>query len=223
MHDPRVMVGLLDLLMPPACASCSRMGAIICAACLQAFQAPSRPADRFLAADAGVVVGESLSLAMAAFAYEAGIRRALAALKYGGASRVAPIVAKAAVPALRRLLAVSGPAMLVPIPISDERRRTRGYNQAELIARQLARSAHLPTAEVLDRIRPTARQHRLSRMARLRNLQDALAARPGARMPTVAILVDDIITTAATLEAGASVLRAAGCDAVYGFAIAREV
>lgn len=217
------MVGLLDLLMPPACASCGRMGAITCAGCLGAFQAPSRPSDLFLAPDAGVVVGESLALAMAAFAYETGIRRALAALKYGGASRVAPIVARAAVPALRRLLEVTGPGAVVPIPVSDERRRTRGYNQAELIARELARSTRLPTVELLDRIRPTARQHQLSRTARLRNLRDALAVRPGARVPAVAILVDDIITTAATLEAGASVLRAAGCETVYGLAIAREV
>ena len=81
----------------------------------------------------------------------------------------------------------------------------------------------LPAVDALDRIRPTTKQHRLDRLARLRNLRAAFSVRSGAAVPTVAILVDDIITTTATLEACASVLREAGCEAVYGFAIAREV
>ena len=82
---------------------------------------------------------------------------------------------------------------------------------------------HLPALDALDRVRPTTKQHRLDRLARLRNLRDAFALRPGVRAPSVCVLVDDIITTTATLEACGSVLREAGCEAVYGFAIAREV
>ena len=217
------MVALLDLLMPPACAACGRSGALLSRGCLDGLQAPSPPADRFLSPDAGVVVGESLSLALAAFAYDGAIRRALAALKYASASRLARTLAAAAEPALRRLTSLTGPATLVPVPVHIERRRSRGYNQAELLARQLARLVELPTADVLVRGRPTTKQHRLNRAARLQNLRGAFATKPGAVVPAVAILVDDIITTTATLEACASVLLGVGCRAVYGFAVAREV
>ena len=73
------------------------------------------------------------------------------------------------------------------------------------------------------RQRATSQQHRLDRAARLRNLRDAFAVLADARPPPVAILVDDILTTSATLEACAAVLRAAGTTRVLGFAVAREV
>ena len=148
---------------------------------------------------------------------------ALAALKYSGASRLAPTLAVAAAPALTRLLDVSGPATLVPVPVHPERLRVRGYNQAALIARELARLARQQFADVLQRTRPTMKQHRLDRAARLANLRDAFAVRAGASVPARLIVVDDIITTTATLEACASVLVEAGAQEVYGFAVAREV
>ncbi len=219
---PNIM-SLLELLMPPACVACGRSGALLCQECLDGLGVPSRPADQFLAPDAGVVVGDSLALAVAAFAYEGPMRRALAALKYTGASRLAPILARAAAPAFRDLLALTGPAILVPVPLHLERRRARGYNQAELLAKQLERFTGAPIADVLQRARSTTKQHRLNRAARLHNLRGAFGVRNGAAVPHTAILVDDIITTTATLEACASVLREAGCRAAYGFALAREV
>ena len=184
---------------------------------------PSRPADRFLAPDAGVVVGDSLALAVAAFAYHGPLRRSLAALKYSGTSRLAPLLARSTEPALLRLLSVTGPATLVAVPLHLERRRARGYNQAELLARQLALLTGMPFADLLLRARPTTRQHRLDRAARLHNLRGAFAQRPGAVVPRSVVLVDDIITTTATLEACASILRTAGCKDVSGLAVAREV
>lgn len=221
-HHERI-VALLDLLLPPACASCGRAGAILCTQCVNRFAVASRPAECFVAPDARVVVGESLCLALAAFAHEGPIRRALAALKYTGASRLAAILARASAAPMADLLAISGPASLVPVPVHRERRRARGYNQAELIARELGRLVRLPVVDALDRIRPTTKQHRLDRLARLRNLRAAFSVHPGAVVPTVIILVDDIITTSATLEACAAALIECGAEAVYGYAVAREV
>jgi len=173
--------------------------------------------------DAGVVVGESLRIAVAAFAYTGPMRSALAALKYGGARRLAPILAEAARSTLHQLLLVTGEAVvLVPVPVHSERLAQRGYNQAELLARELGHRADLPVQPALDRIRPTTNQHRLNRVARLMNLRGAFTCRL-ASTPRTVILVDDIITTTATLEACASVLLSAGTESVYGFAIAREV
>jgi ComF family protein len=215
------VVALLDLLLPPACAGCGRVGALLCRECRATLTGPSDPGGRFLAPDAGVVIGDALQLAVAAFAYEGPTRRALAALKYTGASRLAPILAQCASPTLAHLMTISGPASLVPVPLHPERQRARGYNQAALLARCLGKYCNAPIADALARVRPTTKQHRLNRVARLRNLRDAFTV--VVRPPRVAILVDDIITTSATVEACASVLRAAGCESVYGFALAREV
>ncbi len=216
-------MALLDLLMPPACAACGRSGSLLCRRCLGGFEAPSRPADRFLTPDPGLVVGDALSLAVAAFAYAGPMRRALAALKYSGAARLAPILARAAAPSLRHLCSIAGSATMVPIPLHLERRRARGYNPAELLALELGKLASLPMSDALHRARPTTKQHRLNRTARLHNLRGAFVVRRGVVAPPTVILVDDIVTTTATLEACASVLREAGCESVYGFAVAREV
>jgi ComF family protein len=216
-------VRLLDLILPPACAGCGEVGSVLCDRCCGAFRAPFRDDDRFVAADAGIAMGDALLLGLTAFRYEGPLRRSLAALKYTGASRVARSLADASLPALHRLLTISGPAILVPVPIHAERRRIRGYNQAELIADALAPGVRLPMAPILERTRETTKQHRLDRAARLANLRDAF--RPTARLApgTAVIVVDDIVTTTATLEACASALREAGADAVYGFAVGREV
>lgn len=220
-------MGLLDVLLPPSCAGCGRYGSQLCDRCLASFRSASPAGVTFLQADPALVVGEALTLAVAAFRYEGAVRRALARLKYGGAASIAAPLARAAAPALSELLAVSGPAVLVPVPVHRERRRRRGYNQAALLAAELARAGAgatpLPTTDCLERRRATIRMHGLDRAGRLRNLRDAFALRRGARPPPVAILVDDILTTAATLEACAGVLLAGGATSVYGFAIGREV
>jgi ComF family protein len=222
------VASLLDIVVPPACGSCGRMGSVLCSACLGTFRPPADPRDRFAAADAGVVIGDALALALAAFAYDGALRRSLGRLKYAGTRRLAEPLARAALPAIDRLLAITGrPATLVPVPASPERRRERGYNQAELIAAVLARERGLPAAELLVRSRETTKQHRLDRSSRLRNLRGAFAPAPApvgrATASVAVILVDDILTTSATLEACASVLRQAGVGRVYGLAVAREV
>lgn len=215
------MPSLLEALAPPACAGCGRYGSLFCAACRAALEPPQPEPDRFLVADAGAVVGDALTVALAAFAYRGPLRKALARLKYVSATRLAAPLAVAARPVLDRLLAISGPATLVPVPLHATRQRERGYNQAALLAHELGRRAEQPVVALLERREATIRQHGLNRAERLRNLRSAFAVI--APPPSAVIVVDDILTTSATLEACASVLRAAGCASVYGFALGREV
>ncbi|MDP9269437.1 MAG: ComF family protein [Chloroflexota bacterium] len=216
-------MALIDVLLPPSCAGCGRYGSLLCDACRASFRSASPAAVTFVQADPSVVIGDALTLAIAAFRYEGALRRTLQRLKYGGGARLAGPLATAAAPALRRLMEMSGPLPLVPVPVHMVRQRERGYNQAALLARSLGVSTHRPVVDVLRRARATTKQHRLDRAGRLRNLRDAFLVVPGARPPPELILVDDILTTSATLEACASVLLAAGTSTVYGFAIAREV
>ena len=133
-------MALLDVLLPPSCAGCGRYGSLLCAACRATFRSASPAAAVFVQADPGIVTGEALTLAVAAFRYEGPLRRTLARLKYGGAPRLADPLARAAAPALRHLLELSGPAPLVPVPVHRQRLRQRGYNQARLLADALAAS-----------------------------------------------------------------------------------
>lgn len=111
---------------------------------------------------------------------------------------------------------------LVPMPLSRTRLRERGYNQALLLARQLDRNK--ARADLLLRIKDTPAQHTLKRQQRLSVLNDAFAIEPllvehikGKRL----MLVDDVMTTGASLFAAARVLKAAGASHVTGLVFAR--
>ena len=220
-------MGVLQLLLPPACAGCGRYGAALCDRCRTSLPLLSAPAD-LLAPDPGVVVGDAVTLSLAAFAHRDATQHILRRRKYGGARHLAAPLAHLASPALRRLLEISGPAVLVPVPLHAERRRERGYNQAELLATALAGRAGLPLWLALTRRRATVRQHALDRASRIRNLTEVMAL-AGPLPPALAagesavIIVDDILTTGATMEACARVLQEAGVGSVFGFVIAREI
>ncbi len=161
-------------------------------------------------------------LAISAFSFEGPVRRALSQLKYGGVSSIAGMLADRAMPAYERLVEIGRPTAIVPVPLHDERQRERGYNQAALIGARLGRRSSIPVVDALARTSRTVRQHRLDRASRLRNLRHAFSPR-GTPVPRIVIVVDDILTTSATLEACAEVLLANGADTVYGFTVAREV
>lgn len=112
--------------------------------------------------------------------------------------------------------------VLIPMPLSRQRLQTRGYNQALTLARQLAPTKTKP--QLLLRIKDTPPQSALKRSERLHSVQDAFAVEPlqlaqikGARV----VLVDDVMTTGASLFAAAQALRAAGAVHITGLVIAR--
>ncbi|MFB3111299.1 MAG: ComF family protein, partial [Gemmatimonadales bacterium] len=120
---------------------------------------------------------------------------------------------------------------LVPIPVGPRRLRKRGYNQSEIIAHSLGRLWHMPVAtSVLQSARETKTQTALTPEARLANVAGAFAATeaptliraPGSRVHQ-AILVDDVLTTGATLDAAASALASAGWPAVGAVTFARAM
>ncbi len=215
-------MGLLDLVLPPSCSGCGRYGERLCGSCRTSFRPAANAVDRFVIPNAATVVGDELEVAVAAFAYEGVLRRVLSRLKYGGAARLARPLAEAAAPHLVDVAHATPGGMLVPVPVHPERLRQRGYNQAELIARELSPILQMPVAPVLVRLRPTQQQHRLNRAERLRNLRHAFAMGRGSRAPPVVVLVDDILTTSATFEACAGALHQGNDCRVVGVSVARE-
>lgn len=115
---------------------------------------------------------------------------------------------------------LGAPVAVVPVPLSRRRRRERGYNQAEAVARGVADALGLPLyLHWLERTRETLPQTDLRRRARQENVRGAFRAPP--RSAGRVLLVDDVMTTGATLEAAARALRRAGTAEVVGLTLAR--
>ena len=113
-------------------------------------------------------------------------------------------------------------ALVVPVPLSRERLAHRGYNQAELLADVLAGSAGLPVAPgALRRRRDTPSQVGLSANERWNNMIGAFEARPSLVRGQPILLIDDVFTTGATLQACAQALLLEGAGQVYGLTAAR--
>jgi competence protein ComFC len=115
--------------------------------------------------------------------------------------------------------------VVVPVPLHPARRRERGYNQAELIAKPLARLLKLPLgAYLLVRTKPRPARLLLSRRERWLTVRGAYEIRKGSRIDKLRVLlIDDVFTTGATLDACAQALRKAGATSVMGLTVARAV
>jgi len=115
--------------------------------------------------------------------------------------------------------------VVVPVPLHRERERERGYNQAALISKPLAKRLRLPhKAVLLMRTRARPDKHVLSLEERWASVRGAFATRPGSQVDNLRVLLlDDVLTTGATLDACARALREAGAKSVAGLTIARAV
>ena len=213
---------LMDLALPATCAGCGREGDALCPACLPAVRAR-------VALPAGTPMGlpegppDPLVQLEWCAPFAGTVRRALHALKYAGVQRLARPLGEAV--AARWARAGAGGTLLVPVPVHAGRRRERGYDQAELIAAAAATALGVPMLPLVERLRATAPQYRLDRRHRASNVADAFAVRPGgARLAAgrEVVLVDDVVTTGATLGAVAAALLAAGAASVSAVTVARE-
>jgi ComF family protein len=213
----------LDLALPATCAGCGQEGDALCRECRTAL-------DVRLTAEPGVPIGLPAEIPAPLLQLEwcapfTGVaRRSLHSLKYGGERRLAPLMGAAV--ARRWARAGAAGEALVPVPASPDRVRERGYDQAALIAVEAGRRLSLPVVHALERSRATAAQFDLDRAARATNLEGAFRVRDPAVVDGLRgrwlVLVDDVVTTGATLAACATALLESGAAAVSAIAVARE-
>lgn len=222
----------LDVLFPPRCAGCGALGEILCSRCVAQFRPITAPYCQRCGQplSSGRLCGPCargrfthLDVARAAAVYAPPLRRIIHAFKYWGHTRLAHPLAEYMAGRVRQdALHVD---VIIPVPLHPRRKRQRGYNQAELLARRLGRAFRLPVqAEVLERVRPTLPQVTLSLRERMENVKGAFRCVDRARVAEKRVLlIDDVMTTGSTLEACAAALKEAGARRVWGYTLARPV
>jgi ComF family protein len=223
--------GLLDLVFPPRCVGCHRPGVWFCADCLAQVQSMPLPicricGDRVFGAEtcpscrqAPPAVDGIRSVSL----HQGPLRKAIHGFKYGRQRDLAPVLASLLADYL--ILNPLPADLLAPVPLHPNRQRQRGYNQSILLARAVAEA--LPDAgltvneSALRRTRATASQTRLDRSQRKQNVAGAFACTGGAVTGRRVLLIDDVCTTGATLEACALACRQAGAASVWALTVTR--
>ncbi|MEO1657540.1 MAG: ComF family protein [Pseudomonadota bacterium] len=204
----------LQFVTPPNCTLCGvpfehEVGVPICASC-----AAPKGYDRQLCGPG------LLDRVRSALTYDQLSAELILQLKYGDRHDLAPILGGLMLPSLAALEPPSN-AVLHPVPLHAKRLRTRRFNQAALLAQALSERSGMPLRlDLLRRIKSTPQQRGLGFAGRRRNLSGAFAADPQAKGQAV-VLVDDVLTSGATLISAAKALRKAGVSFVGAVTVAR--
>jgi ComF family protein len=235
-----VACGFLNLVFPDECRICERplreLSRIpVCGACLS--QPAPLQAEYFCRAcgtpfldprpldEAGLCALcrsglNSFDQVYAAGAYEGALRKLIHLFKFEGVRPLARPLGAFLAGALPRERTFDA---IVPMPLHWRRRWQRGFNQSELLAREIARRWRMPIRRLVRRKRATAPQAGLTSAQRRTNVQGAFETIPGARLEGLRILlIDDVLTTGATADACARALKRAGAAGVALLTLARR-
>ncbi len=222
---------VVDLLFPRRCVGCDREGAFICQACLEDLPRLEPPYCFLCARPGRLILGLcphcrdrplEIDGIRSPYRMEGAIREAVHALKYRNVRALAPTLGQLLADFME---AVSMSAdIIVPVPLHPKRERSRGYNQSLLLAREVSEWSGLPMAhDTLRRERWAVSQaDSQDEDQRRANVQGAFSAKPDLVHGNSVIVIDDVCTTGATLEACSIALKQAGATSVWGLTLAKE-
>lgn len=217
--------------LPQACALCAgRAGrALLCEQCERSLPRSIESCPRCaLPSLAGVTCGRCLvspppwSAALAAYVYAFPVDRLLQHLKYGGALALADWAGDAIVRTVRGAGEPLPCDRVVALPLARSRQRQRGFNQAQEIARCVAAALHLPLAHPLRRVKDAPPQAALPWAGRSANVRDAFACDASVRGQRI-VLIDDVMTTGATMREATHAALDAGAAEVRAWVVARTL
>jgi ComF family protein len=209
---------------PPGCACCDEPGTPFCEPCRASLVELVDPCPRCALPRRGFCVGcggGALDGVWAAYEFGGALADAVRLLKFSARTDLGEPLGALLEPGMRML--ASGGALVVPVPLSRGRLRQRGYNQAALLAHAAARAQGLAVrVDVLARVRETPAQVGLSASQRRTALLGAFSAHACVAGRDV-VLVDDVMTTGATLSACALALRLEGAARVVALTVGRAL
>ncbi|MFO7947379.1 MAG: ComF family protein [Armatimonadota bacterium] len=236
---------MLDLVFPPACVACGRVGEVgLCAMCGQEIirvEPPycshcGKPFDPNTRRPPQICIECRSDLspfdgARALALHTGPLRRVIITYKFQGRTRLAPYLADLLVNVVETEaerdwpLPLEDADVVMPVPLHPDRLRWRGFDQAVLIARELAPKLDMPLAEDnLERTKPTLPQIGLSPQQRRDNLKNAFSVqRPGEVSGKSVLLIDDVYTTGATATDASRAVQAAGAARVFFLTVTRSV
>ena len=225
--------GVLDFVFPKRCVGCGDWDTFLCAVCeagvkrlqpplclLCGDEMPAGTDTRGICYDCVASPPAFLDGARSTFVFGGAIREAVHALKYEGVTAIAPLFAGPLAGTIQDTR--WQPSLLVPVPLHPSRRRERGYNQAEELARAAGRVLALPVdTGRLRRLRATGTQTHLGRGDRQTNVRGAFAWEGDRLDGQRIVLIDDVMTSGATFAAGAEACLAVGATEVSVLMLAR--
>lgn len=212
-----------NLLYPSRCAACGHSGEWLCSVCLEqciphGFPCCSRCGSRILGLTCTTCERyiRHLDELCAAYSYSGPVRDLVHRFKYDGMSAAAGWMAE------RMPVAwLPRDAVFVPVPLHPARKRERGYNQSELLARALGKRTGHPVVPALKRVRHTAPQAHMGAAGRWANIKGAFEPRRKLDSGSAVVLIDDVCTTGATMEECAKVMSGIGAERVAALVFAR--
>ncbi len=221
----------LNLLFPQYCVGCGRDGAFICSGCAAALphiEPPLCPRCGIPESSGGLCHNgvhwtAEIDGIRAPFRFEGIIREAIHQFKYQNLRAIATTLVE-----MLRLYVDANPVkadILMPVPLHAKRLRERGYNQSGLLAQELSRRLGIPVDEKsLIRTRHSLPQARTTGVAeRHRNVIGLFACSSVAVQGKNVMVIDDVTTSGATLNACAAALKKSGAASVWGLALAKEI
>lgn len=161
----------------------------------------------------------SFDLCRSVFLYDGSLRQSLVRYKYYGCREYGDFYAFAICRYLGDEIRRWKPDVIVPVPMTSGKKRSRGFNQAGYLADRVGESMNLPVSHtLLKKVRSTRSQKKLNAAQRRQNLIDAFCVKENIRGLTV-LVIDDVYTTGSTMEAAASCLKEAGAEKVFCIAL----
>ena len=222
-----------DLLFPRRCPVCGGVampkGRLICPACLKQLSFVSSPACMKCGKEIGsrdqeyctdcIRRKKSFERGFALLNYDSRAAASMAAVKYHNKREYLDFYARAAALRFGKQFRQVGIQVIVPVPVHASRLKTRGFNQAAVLAERLAAELEIPWEELLIRVKKTDPQKSLGSAERLKNLRGAFEAEQEAGKWERILLVDDIYTTGSTAEICSRALLKTGVKQVFVFAV----
>lgn len=214
-------MGILDLLYPARCPVCHEIvkgKGRICPACKKKLRYIKEPKCKKCGKEIEKPEQEycrdcqrfkhSFDRGAAVFAYDPVMRRSISMFKYHNRREYAKYYAEEMYQHCERFIKFCRPDVIIPVPVHRLKKRQRGFNQAELVAKELGKLIHVPVVtDYLIRAEKTTPQKELTRQQRKENLKKAFAVEGTGVSYERVLLIDDIYTTGATIDAISEILK----------------